>query len=196
LAEAEEAAMLVVFGGLPGVGKSTIAAMLARRLLATYLRIDTIEQALRACATLPGGVVAEGYAVAYLVAEENLRAGGTVVADSVNPLPVTRDAWLAVANRAHAPVLEVEIVCSDAEEHRRRVETRRTNVSGLTLPVWDEVLARDYQRWDRPHVILDTAARIAEDTVEELLAMPLLRARAGLDAAAGLATGVVGDISA
>ncbi len=188
--------MLVVFGGLPGVGKSTIAAMLARRLLATYLRIDTIEQALRACATLPGGVVAEGYAVAYLVAEENLRAGGTVVADSVNPLPVTRDAWLAVANRAHAPVLEVEIVCSDAEEHRRRVETRRTNVSGLRLPAWDEVLARDYQRWDRPHVILDTAARIAEDTVEELLAMPLLRARAGLDAAAGLATGVVGGISA
>ena len=92
--------MLVVFGGLPGVGKSTIAAMLARRLLATYLRIDTIEQALRACATLPGGVVAEGYAVAYLVAEDNLRVGGTVVADSVNPLPVTRDAWLAVANRA------------------------------------------------------------------------------------------------
>ena len=62
--------------------------------------------------------------------------------------------------------------------------------------MWDEVLARDYQRWDRPHVILDTATRIAEDTVEELLAMPLLRARAGLDAAAGLATGVVGDISA
>jgi predicted kinase len=188
--------MLVVFSGLPGVGKSTIAAMLARRLPATYLRIDTIEQALRACATLPAGVVAEGYAVAYLLAEDNLRAGGTVVADSVNPLPVTRDAWLAVANRAHVPVLEIEIVCSDASEHRRRVETRPSNVPGLRLPVWDEVLARDYRPWDRPHVILDTATRTAEDVVEALLAMPQLRERTGSDVAAGLATRVARGISA
>jgi predicted kinase len=188
--------MLVVFSGLPGVGKSTIAAMLARSLPATYLRIDTIEQALRACATLPAGVVAEGYAVAYLLAEDNLRAGGTVVADSVNPLPVTRDAWLAVANRAHVPVLEIEIVCSDASEHRRRVETRPSNVPGLRLPVWDEVLARDYRPWDRPHVILDTATRTAEDVVEALLAMPQLRERTGSDVAAGLATRVARGISA
>jgi predicted kinase len=172
--------MLIVFSGLPGVGKSTVAAMLARRLPATYLRIDTIEQALRVCATLPAGVVAEGYAVAYLVAEDNLRAGGAVVADSVNPLPVTRDAWLAVANRTEAPMLEVEIVCPDAEEHRRRVETRSSNVPGLRLPAWDEVLARDYRPWDRPHVVLDNATQTAEEVVEKLLAMPLLRERTGL----------------
>jgi predicted kinase len=77
--------MLIVLGGLPGVGKSTIAAMLACRLGATYLRIDTIEQALLACATLPDGVVAEGYAVAYRIAEDSLRTGATVIADSVNP---------------------------------------------------------------------------------------------------------------
>jgi predicted kinase len=39
--------MLIVFGGLPGVGKSTIATMLSRRLGATHLRIDSIVQALR-----------------------------------------------------------------------------------------------------------------------------------------------------
>ena len=40
--------MLIIFSGLPGSGKSTIARALARRLGAVYLRIDTIEQAIRA----------------------------------------------------------------------------------------------------------------------------------------------------
>ena len=39
--------MLVVFSGLPGTGKTTIASQLARQTGAAYLRIDVIEQALR-----------------------------------------------------------------------------------------------------------------------------------------------------
>jgi predicted kinase len=38
---------LIVFGGLPATGKTTIARELTRRLAATYLRIDMIEQRLR-----------------------------------------------------------------------------------------------------------------------------------------------------
>ena len=37
---------LLIFGGLPGTGKSTIARLLAARLGAVWLRIDSIEQAL------------------------------------------------------------------------------------------------------------------------------------------------------
>jgi predicted kinase len=161
--------MLIVFAGLPGSGKSTIARLLAERLRATWLRIDTIEQALRACGTLPGGVVTEGYAVGYRLAEDNLRTGATVIADSVNPLAVTRDAWRAVAARAGAPVLEVEIICSDVAEHRRRVEGRATDVPGLALPTWDAVRQRTYEAWSRPHVVLDTASRTPQEAVDELL---------------------------
>ncbi len=39
--------MLIVFSGLPGTGKTTIAQAVVRRCGAVYLRIDTIEQALR-----------------------------------------------------------------------------------------------------------------------------------------------------
>ena len=38
--------MLIIFSGLPGSGKSTIAQALAKQLNALYLRIDTIEQAI------------------------------------------------------------------------------------------------------------------------------------------------------
>ncbi len=168
--------MLIVFGGLPGTGKSTIATLLARRLRATYLRIDTIEQALRLCGTLPAGVLTEGYAIAYRVAEENLRVGSTVVADSVNPLPVTRNAWRGVSHAAGVPVLEVEIICSNADDHRRRVEVRSSDIPGLRLPTWNDVQARDYQPWDRPRTVMDTFSRTPEDVLQALLSMPQLTA--------------------
>jgi hypothetical protein len=66
---------------------------------------------------------AAGYRVAYAVAEDNLRLGQTVIADSVNPVPATRDAWLDAANRAQVRAREVEVTCSDSQEHRTRVET-------------------------------------------------------------------------
>ena len=39
--------MLIVFSGLPGTGKTTLAKDLAATTGAVYLRIDTIEQAIR-----------------------------------------------------------------------------------------------------------------------------------------------------
>jgi predicted kinase len=51
--------MLVVFGGLPGTGKTTIAREVARRQGALYLRIETIEQSIRA--GVPGGEIVAQY---------------------------------------------------------------------------------------------------------------------------------------
>jgi predicted kinase len=161
--------VLIAFAGLPGAGKSTIARAVARRLGAAYLRIDSVEQALRSGGTLPAGVVVEGYAVAYAVAADQLAVGLSVVADAVNPIALTRDAWRDVAGRAGARLIDVEVICSDAAEHRRRVETRRTDVPGLALPTWEAVLTREYQAWDRPRLVLDTAARDAGACVRELL---------------------------
>ncbi len=130
--------MLIVFGGLPATGKTTIARELATLLGAVYVRIDSIEQALRDSATVSQPVNDEGYRVAYAVAEDNLRLGRTVISDSVNPIQKSRDAWIGVAHRAHARVAEVEIICSDPECHRQRVETRSVDIRGLRLPTWEK----------------------------------------------------------
>lgn len=151
--------MLIVFSGLPGTGKTTIARALAGELGAVYLRADSIEQAIRDSGVVPGSLDDAGYRAAYAVAEDNLRLGRTVVGDSVNPWMMTRDAWREVGLRVGVRVLEIETICSDPVEHRLRVETRLADVPGLDLPDWAAVLARDYHRWTRDRLVIDTAGR-------------------------------------
>ena len=159
--------MLIVFAGLPGLGKTTIARELARQLGAVFVRIDSIEYGIRQSAR-QAPVEDAGYRAAYAVAEDNLRAGLTVVADSVNPLTITRDAWRAVGHRAGVRVVEVEVVCTDASEHRRRVETRVTDFPGWTL-TWQQVVDREYHPWDRDRIVLDTANATPAENISTLL---------------------------
>ena len=160
--------MLIVFSGLPGVGKTVIARELARQIGAVYLRIDSMEQVLRDLGTIRQSLDDAGYRVGYAVAEDNLRLGRRVVADCVNPLKLTRDAWVHVAKQAGVAVVEVEITCSDLAEHRHRVETRASDVPGLRLPTWDDVVSREYHPWDREHVVIDTAGCTAEQCVRSI----------------------------
>jgi predicted kinase len=157
---------LIILSGLPGVGKSTIANELARALHAVHLRIDSIEQALIRAGMIVEG---EGYAVAYVVAEDNLRLGHVVIADCVNPWPLTRDEWNAVAGRAGVPALNVEVVCSNADEHKCRVESRSADIPGHRLPTWSDVIERDYRPWDRERLVVDTAHLSTRQSAETII---------------------------
>jgi predicted kinase len=60
----------------------------------------------------------EGYEAAYRVAAENLRVGQQIVADSVNPFDITREAWAEVAREAVVQSINIEVIRSDEAEHR------------------------------------------------------------------------------
>ncbi len=147
------------------MGKTAIATGLARDIEAVHLRIDSIEQTLRNSNITVSGP--EGYVVAYAIAEDNLRLGRTVIADSVNPVGSTRAAWRDVAKRAGERCIEIGIVCSDQAEHQRRVETRIADIAGHRLPTWQEVCEREYEPWEAG-IVIDTAGQHVEESVSEL----------------------------
>ena len=160
-------AVLYIFSGLPAAGKSALSKLLAEKIKAAYLRIDTIEQGIRELCSFK--VQGEGYRLAYRIAADNLRRGVSVIADSCNPWELTRKEWEKVAVENNARYVNIEVICGDKTEHQSRSETRTSEVPGLKLPGWREILAREYHPWTKDHILIDTAGKTPEQSFEELL---------------------------
>ena len=161
---------LVVMAGLPASGKSSIARQLARQMDAAWLRIDSMDQAIWASGDAPTDLRDWTYRAAQAVALDNLGLGHDVVGDCVNNSREARDGWAQIGRRSGATVLWLEVVCSDREEHRRRVETRTSDIPGLALPDWDAVIKRNYDTWEWDRLTIDTAHRSLEECVDIVLA--------------------------
>ena len=157
---------LIIFSGLPGTGKTTLAKEISKILKATYLRLDTIEQGLRDICSCK--VQGEGYRLTYRIVEDNLRIGNDVIVDCCNPWKMTRDEWEKVAINNNGIPINIEISCSDSIEHKKRVKNRSNDITGFIMPTWEEVIQRNYEEWDKPIIKLDTANKSVKDCVEIL----------------------------
>jgi predicted kinase len=140
--------VLVVFVGRPGTGKTTLARLASAELTAAHLRIDAIEAAITRSGLEKPSWSPVGYAVAHEIASACLTAGTPVVVDAVSANADARAGWVALAASSGAVIRFVELVVSDPTEHRRRVETRSSDIDGLVVPTWADVMALVYEPWD------------------------------------------------
>ena len=128
------AVMLVLMTGLPGTGKSTVAAAVARALPAALLSADPIERAL-----IQSGIEVDDGKAAYEVmkglARQHLATGLSVVIDGVNPFEWLRREYIAIAEEHHELGLVIHTVCAAEAVHRLRVEER--HAAGVKEIDWD-----------------------------------------------------------
>ncbi len=139
--------LLIVFAGRPGTGKTTLSRMVAAELRAAILRVDVVEAAVvrHGLGDHPVGPI--GYAVVHDLAAACLGVGTTVVVDAVNGVPEARAAWSALASEAGVRLAVVEVSLNDKTEHRRRVEQRVSDLTGMVVPTWERVVAGGYAPW-------------------------------------------------
>ena len=161
--------MLIVLAGLPGTGKSAVAAGVARSIRAPVVSVDPIEAALLRAGIerdQPTGIAA--YAVAEAIASAMLELDQPVIVDAVNAVEPARAQWRALATRHGVRLDVIEVVCSDASVHRSRLEGRRRELDSFPEPTWEDVLRRseEYEPWTDARLVVDTVAPL-EDCVDE-----------------------------
>ena len=135
--------MLIVMAGLPGSGKSTIAAAAARRLGCAVVSVDPVEAAMWVAGidpTQPTGLAA--YVVAETIAQEQLRLGHDVIVDAVNAVEPARRQWRGMAGRPGFGMLCLEVVTTDGRDRRRWLEQRGRGIEGFPEPTWESIEAR------------------------------------------------------
>lgn len=162
---------LVVLSGLPGVGKTSIAAILAARTGFVHLSIDAIEEAILACGLPPGwqvGVAA--YEATRTMAEQNPCLGLDVVVDAVNDSEEARQTWRTAAARTGAHLDFVHLVISDVHEHERRLRDRDRGLPHVGEPTWPDVQRRhaDYTVWTDEILEFDTSEHSVDVVAAEI----------------------------
>lgn len=161
---ARAAGMLIAMAGLPGTGKSTLAAHIGARLRAAVVSVDPIESAILTAGIdvdQPTGLAA--YLVAETIAESVLDTGQSIIVDAVNAVGPAREQWIELAQRQGAELRFVETSCSDLELHRTRLASRNRGLPHLAEPNWHAVeqSLEEYAEWTGPSA---TIARITLDT--------------------------------
>ncbi len=154
---------LIVFTGLPGTGKSTIAEAVARELRIPVFAKDWLEATLRRSELRASddkknlGYV--GYELLTMLAERQLMLQQSVILDGVASMENIRAQWRALAEKYHAQWCVIECVWSDENAHRVHLANRQRNIPGWHELEWGEVerVKAYYMQWNEERLILDAA---------------------------------------
>lgn len=138
---------LVIFSGLPGTGKSTLADNLARELHWPLLRIDDVV-----------GKIPENPNVAFWdskvaillgLTETQLELGLSVIVDSVF-MNMDRNHAQELARKYQARFLPIFVFVSDESVWKDRVRTRSQELNHKDVATWERIQHQRerFRKWD------------------------------------------------
>jgi predicted kinase len=160
---------VIVFSGLPGTGKSTLAESFAKHAGISVFARDWLEATLLRCGLKSSkeqqSLGWAGYELMTVLAERQLMLGQSVILDSVASSQTIRDAWKNLAKQYSADWRVIECVCSDESTHRSRLSIRQRNIPGWHELKWSDIekVKEYYPPWEEDRLVLDMVNPVDEN---------------------------------
>ncbi len=159
---------LVIFSGLPGTGKSTLADKLARELRWPLLRIDDVI-----------GEIPENPNVAFWdskvaillgLTETQLELGISVIVDSVF-MNLDRNHAQGLARKYKARFLPIFVFVSDDYVWKERVTTRYRESKNNNVATWEQIRHQrgHFRKWEPDTALLVDSLRSFDRNYETVL---------------------------
>jgi predicted kinase len=160
-------ARLIVFSGLPGAGKSTLAEAVGRQL---HVPVFAVDWLLGSLTPFGGYHLDEGFKIGEelltTLAFRQFALGQSAILDFPAEDPDTRTRWRSLAHAAGAEFRVIVCECSDRELHRARLERRQRGIPGWhEAGNWANVERRqaEFPPWTGETLAIDAVRPLAQN---------------------------------
>jgi predicted kinase len=165
---------LIVFSGLPGTGKSSLAEGLGKHLSIPVFAKDWLEAALVRSELVASNqnkpLGSAGYQLLTTLAERQLMMHQSVILDSVASTQSIRNTWKRLSDQYQAEWRVIECICSDESLHRSQLSRRERNIPGWHKLQWSDVekVKGYFSPWVENRLILDMLNPFDENLVKAI----------------------------
>ena len=159
---------IILIGGVPGTGKTTLAKAISTNLNITLLNKDNLEATLveKGISSIDNlnGI---GYALMERITLSELTLGRSVILDCVASRQRVDEHWEPLKNK---DIKYIECICSNSTLHRTRLESRERNMRGWYELTWDDVkkIAKSYEPCFTKRLVIDSTKQLKKNLEKAL----------------------------
>ena len=165
---------LIIFSGLPGTGKSTLAEELGKHFAIPVFAKDWLEATLVRSELVPSNpeklLGSAGYQLLTTLAERQLMLGQSVILDSVASTGSIRSTCRQLCEHYQAQWRVIECICTDEAIHRAMLNRRERHIPGWHELQWSDVesVKEYYLPWEGERLMLDMMNSFEENLANAL----------------------------
>jgi adenylate kinase family enzyme len=130
---------IIVIGGVPGTGKSTLAKALSKVLNIPAFSKDELEAAIARKGLFSSkDMRGVGFEIMSVLAKNQIENNNSAIFDLIASRSRVIEQWPQLLE---CEVKYIECICSNEEIHKERIESRNRNIEGWYELLWDDVLS-------------------------------------------------------